>query len=127
MFDQMKNIKALTSLLGNTDEIRKRFDRVQSELEQMRATAEAGAGAVRVTVNGKYRVIRVELDPTMLGSLAGQGADTDIEMIEELIAAATNAAQDKAKQEMGHHMSELTGGLNLNVPGLDQMLNPEGA
>ncbi len=127
MFDQMKNIKALTSLLGNTDEIRKRFDRVQSELEQMRATAEAGAGAVRVTVNGKYRVIRVELDPVMLGSLAGQGADTDIEMIEELVAAATNAAQDKAKQEMGQHMSELTGGLNLNVPGLDQMLNPEGA
>ncbi len=127
MFDQMKNIKALTSLLGNTDEIQKRFDRVQSELEQMRASAEAGAGAVRVTVNGKYRVIRVELDPTMLGSLAGQGANTDIEMIEELIAAATNAAQDKAKQEMGQHMSELTGGLNLNVPGLDQMLNPEGA
>jgi DNA-binding YbaB/EbfC family protein len=124
MFDQLKNLKGLASLLGGSEEIRQRFEQIQSELDRMRVTGEAGAGAVRVTVNGKYRVMRVELDPVMLGSLAGGADDAqmDREMIEQLVAGATNAAQDKAKDQIGQYMQRLTGGLNLDLPGLDQLL-----
>ena len=123
MFDQLKNLKSLASLVGNSDEIRKRFEQIQSELEQIRVTGEAGAGAVRVTVNGKYRVMRVELDPVLLGSLAGDDkGQADQEMIEQLIAGATNAAQDKAQEQIGEHMQRWTGGLNL--PGMDQWISP---
>ena len=55
----------------------------------------------------------------MLASLAGEGDQADQQMIEELIAAATNAALNKARELIQQEMSSLTGGLNIpGLPGL---------
>jgi len=124
MFDQMKNIKDLMGQLGNPQELREKFDQIQQELARKTVEAEAGAGAVRVTVNGKFEVQNVELDPHMIGALAGEGDETDKEMIEELITSATNAALTKAQQMVREEMSKLTGG--LNVPGIENMLGGQG-
>ena len=124
MFDQMKNLKTLASLLGNADEVKARCEQINEELNRMEIEADAGAGAVRVTVNGKMRVLRIELDPMMVMALAGEGADADREMIEELIASAVNAAQEKAQEAVRAQMGQLTGGLNL--PGMDQLLGGAG-
>lgn len=121
----MKNLKNLASLLGNADQVKERFEKINAELDRLEAEADAGAGAVRVTVNGKMRVQRVELDPTMIAALAGEGAEADHEMIEELIASAVNAAQEKAQEAVREQMSQLTGGLNL--PGVDQLLGGMGS
>jgi hypothetical protein len=120
MFDQLKNLKGLASMLGNASELREKFERIQQELAGKTVEADAGAGAVRVTVNGRLQVLRVELDPAMVPSLAGQGADADREMIEELIASATNAALERAQAMIREELGKATGGLNL--PGLDGMM-----
>ena len=120
MFDQMKNLKALAGMMGNADQIKARFEQMQRDLEHKTVSADAGAGAVRVTINGKLHVERVELDPSMTAALVGEGADADREMIEELIASATNAALLKAQEMVKEELASATGGLNL--PGMDGLL-----
>lgn len=120
MFDQMKNLKNLAGMLGNAGEMREKFERLQEELARKTVEADAGAGAVRVTMNGKFEVMRVELDPMMIASLAGEGADADKEMVEELIRAATNAALQKAQEMAREEFSRTAGGLNL--PGMEGLL-----
>lgn len=116
MFDQLKNIKSLAALMANSGELKARFEQFQQELAKKTVDADAGAGAVRVTMNGKFEVLRVAIDPAMMGSLAGEGEDADRRMVEDLIAAAVNAALAKAQQLARDEAMKITGG--LNIPGL---------
>ena len=120
MFDQLKNMKNLAGLMGNAGELREKMEKLQEELSRLTAEADAGAGAVRVVVNGKMQVLSVTLDPAMVTALAGEGADADKQMIEELIVSATNEALNRAQELVKQEMSKLTGGLNL--PGMDGLL-----
>ena len=120
MFDQLKNLKSLAGLMGNPGQMREKMEKLQAELSRLTAEADAGAGAVRVVVNGEMQVISVRLDPAMIAVLAGQGAEADRAMIEELITSATNEALDRAKELVRQEMAKLTDGLNL--PGLDGLL-----
>jgi nucleoid-associated protein EbfC len=120
MFDQLKNLKGLAGMMGNAGELREKMERMQEELARLTADADAGAGAVRVVVNGKMQVLNVTLDPVMVTALAGQGEDTDVQMIEELIVSATNEALRRAQELVRQEMTKLTGGMDL--PGLDGLL-----
>ena len=123
MLDNLKNLGNLAGLLGNAKEMRAKLEAMQAELARKRVEADAGAGAVRVTVNGRFEVVAVRLDPPMLAALVGDGAEEDRQMIEDLIAAATNAAMEKARDLAQDEMRKLTGG--LNIPGLDQLTGGE--
>ena len=120
MFDQMKNLKQLASMLGNPQQLREQFEQVQAELARRSVEADAGAGAVRVTVNGRMQVQRVEFDQPMLVALVGEGDDADREMLEQLIVSATNAALEKAQEMVREELGKMTGGMNL--PGLEGMM-----
>ena len=124
MFDQMKNLKSLAGMLGNAGEMREKMQRMQEELVKITAEADAGAGAVRVVVNGKMQVMSVELDRAMIVALAGEGSDTDKQMIEELIVSATNEALRRAQELVRQEMTKLTGGMDL--PGLEGLMGGEG-
>ena len=117
MFDNLKN---LAGLMGQAGQIKEKFEQLQAQLGQKTAEAEAGAGAVRVVMNGRFEVLAVRLDPTMIAKLAGAGADADRQMVEELIAAAVNAAVLKVQELIKDEMASLTGG--MNIPGLDKLL-----
>ena len=119
MFDQLKNMKNLAGMLGNAQELKAKFEQVQAELAQKTVEADAGAGAVRVTVNGKLEVLRVQFDQPLLAALVGEGVDADREMVEELIVAATNAALAKAQQLVREEISKASG---MNIPGLESLL-----
>lgn len=119
MFDQMKNLKQLASLMGNAGELKAKFEAMQAQLEHKTVEADAGAGAVRVTVNGHLRVVSIHLDPAMTAPV-GSGCEADKGMVEELIVSATNAALTKAKLMIKADMASITGGLNL--PGMDQLM-----
>lgn len=114
------NMKNLMSLLGNAKEMREKFEKVQAELAQKTVEGDAGAGAVRVTVNGKMEVLRVQFDRSMLATLVGTGDDADAAMVEDLVAAAANDAMAKARALIQDEIQKATGGLNL--PGLDKMM-----
>jgi len=120
MFDQLKNLKGLASMLGNPSGMREKLEQIQRELEKMTAEGDAGAGAVRVTVNGKLRVVSMQLEPALIATLAGEGADADREMIEDLILAATNDALQQAQQMAAGQLGKLTG--ELDLPALDGLL-----
>ena len=84
--------------------------------------ADAGAGAVRVVMNGKLEVVRVQIDGPMLATLVGEGSEADQRMVEELIAAAVNAANEKARELIKEEISQVTGGLNIpGLPGLGDL------
>jgi DNA-binding YbaB/EbfC family protein len=121
MFDNLKNF---ASLMGNAGELREKMERMQRELAESTVEADAGAGAVTVTMNGKFEVLAVRLDKVMIQTLAGEGADADQAMIEELIVSACAAAHAKVLQLIKEQTTDLTGGLNL--PGLDQFLSGGG-
>ncbi len=120
MLDQLKNLKSLASLMGNARELREKFEQLQAELSRKTVEAEAGAGAVRVVVNGRFEVVRVHLERPLLQTLAGEGPDADTQMIEDLIAAATNAGIKKAQELARQEVAKITGGLSL--PGLNGMI-----
>jgi DNA-binding YbaB/EbfC family protein len=117
MFDNMKN---MASFLGQAKQMKEKMEQLQTELGDKTVEADAGAGAVRVVANGKLEIISVHLDKPLLATLAGEGADADQQMIEDLITGATNAALDKARELVQQEMAQVTGGLDL--PGLEKMM-----
>lgn len=114
MFENMKN---MASMLQQAKQMREQMEQVQAELARKTIEADAGAGAVRVTMNGKFEVLRVQLDRPMLTALTGTGVEADQRMVEELIAAAMNAAITKTQQHIQGEMSRVTGGLDLGALG----------
>lgn len=110
------NLKQLGELMKNAGAIRERAEQVKAELEHKSVTGESGGGAVRVTLNGKGRCMRIDLDQPLLLGIAGD----DKTMVEELIAAAMNDGMDKVQALVGESIREATGG--LDIPGLDGML-----
>ena len=120
LFQALKSVAKLKDVLRDAGGMREQMEKMNEELAARTVEADAGAGAVRVVMNGKMEVVRVQLDAPLLTALAGSGDAADQTMIEELIAAAVNAASVKAREVVGEEMQRMTGGLDL--PGLSQML-----
>jgi len=104
----------IANLLKQAQQMGSRMQDMRSDLQNVRATGSAGGGLVEVEVNGLGEMLRVTIDPSLIEK-------QDRELIEDLIPAATNQAQMKAKEKHAEAMKEMTGGLNL--PGLDDALN----
>jgi DNA-binding YbaB/EbfC family protein len=119
MFDNLKN---LAGLMGQAREFKVKMEQVQKDLEKKVVEADAGAGAVRVVMNGKFEVLDIKIDRPMLVALAAEGekGDLDARMVEDLIAAAFNAAMEKAREVAEESLAEVTGGLDLG--GFGKML-----
>lgn len=96
---------------GNMNNLMKQAQRMQrqmeenaKELETKEFTAAAGGGAVEVTISGKKEVTKVKLSQEVVDP-------EDIEMLEDLIVAATNEALRQVEEASQESMSKLTGGL----------------
>jgi DNA-binding YbaB/EbfC family protein len=114
------NLKNLAGIMGQMGEFRERAEKLQREMESKTVEGDAGAGAVRVRMNGKFEVLAVELDQNMVASLAGGASGADKKVIEELIAAAFNDAQAKARNILAEEIQKATGG--MSIPGLDKLM-----
>ena len=95
---------------GNMNNLMKQAQRMQRQMEEMQAeletkTVEATAGGemVRVVVTGKKEIVEIELKPEVVDP-------DDIEMLQDLIVAATNEALRMVEQETADAMSKLAGG-----------------
>ena len=95
MFDSLKTMQALGSLMKNKDQIAQAARRVGEKLDALRVEGEAGSGACHATVTGKMRVVDVTLEPSLV---AGMGADEKTRgLAQTLIAEAVNDANTKAQ------------------------------
>ena len=94
----------MANLMKQAQKMQRQMEEQQKELETKEFTAAAGGGAVEVTVSGKREVTKVKL--------AEEVVDQDeIEMLEDLIVAATNEALRQVEQETNAAVSKMTGGL----------------
>lgn len=115
MFDQFKHLQALGKLVGRMDEIKERFAQVQEQLKIKTVTGQAGGGAVRVVVNGVMEVKSVHLEPSLVSSMDTTDGKTR-ELIEELIAEATNDALKKSQAMVRGIMADLAKEFDLPSP-----------
>lgn len=94
----------MNNLMKQAQRMQRQMEETSKELESKEYTASAGGGAVTVTVSGKKEVVSVKLSPEAVDP-------DDIEMLEDLIVAATNEALRQVDEASGAAMSKLTGGL----------------
>ena len=101
----------MNNLMKQAQRMQRQMEEAQKELEEKEVTAAAGGGAVEVTVSGKHEVTKIKLSEEVVDP-------DDIEMLEDLIVAATNEALRKVEAESASAMSKLTGGLGGGIPGM---------
>lgn len=101
----------MTNLMKQAQKMQRQMEEQAKELETKEFTATAGGGAVEVTISGKREILKVKLSEDVVDP-------DDIEMLEDLIVAATNEALRKVEEESGAAMSRLTGGLGGGMPGM---------
>jgi DNA-binding YbaB/EbfC family protein len=94
----------MNNLMKQAQKMQKQMEENQKELEEKEFTATAGGGAVEVTISGKKEITKVKLSEEVVDP-------EDIEMLEDLIMAATNEALRQVEEATQSAMSKLTGGL----------------
>jgi hypothetical protein len=100
----------MDQLFKQVQKMQAEMERIQAELEDETVEGSAGGGMVRAIVNGKRDLLEIKIDPEVVDA-------EETEMLEELICAAVNQAQEKAVELQTESMSKLTGGLPL--PGMN--------
>jgi DNA-binding YbaB/EbfC family protein len=95
----------LGNILKQAQKMQEDLQRAQERLAQEEVTGESGGGLVKVTMNGRHEVKRVAIDPSLLGD--------DRDMLEDLVAAAVNAAVARVAERTQDSMAGLTAGLPL--------------
>ncbi|MBS7311234.1 MAG: YbaB/EbfC family nucleoid-associated protein [Treponema sp.] len=98
-FDMLKNIEQMKSQLGT----------MQEELKQITATGSSGGNIVNVTINGKFEIINLKLDPICVDP-------RDVQMLQDLIIAAHHDAMSKIQEAIKEKYGPLLNG--MNIPGM---------
>ena len=103
-------MKGIGDLMKQAQEMQTRLQEAQTAMANIEVHGESGAGMVKVTMNCRYEVKRVEIDPSLLTE--------DKEVLEDLLAAACNDTVRRVEKTQAERMMEITGGINLPFGGL---------
>jgi DNA-binding YbaB/EbfC family protein len=111
--------KGLGSLVKQAQKVAAEMARVQEELAGKTVEASAGGGMVTVVANGQQEIVSMKVEPEVVDK-------DDVEMLQDLILAATNEALRKSRDMAAEEMKKVTSGLpiagmkipGLNIPGL---------
>ncbi len=107
MLKGLGSLGDLTKLVGQAQEMQKKVEEIQARLETMEIDGSAGAGLVGAVCSGKGLLKRVTIDPSLLAP----GEDKAV--VEDLVVAAVNDAQEKARAAAQAEMAKATEGLPL--------------
>jgi nucleoid-associated protein EbfC len=105
MFDMM-------GMMGKMKEVQAKMKEAQDNLQHITVTAESGAGLVKATVNGQRKLLKIEIDDSILNT-------NDRDMVNDLVVAAVNNAMLTAGERAAEEIKKSTEGLLPNIPGLD--------
>jgi DNA-binding YbaB/EbfC family protein len=100
------------NLQGMMKQIQEKIAQTQSALENMTITSDAGGGMVKVTANGRQQITRIKIEKEVVNP-------DDVEMLEDLVAAAVNKALEESGKVAQQEMAKATSGLLPNIPGLN--------
>ena len=94
----------MNNLMKQAQKMQRQMEEASKEIEEKEITAAAGGGVVEVTVSGKKEVTKIKIDPEAVDP-------DDVEMLEDLIMAATNEALRQMDEYSQQSMSKITGGI----------------
>ena len=97
------------TIMKQAKKMQERMGQLQKELETKTVEAQAGGGMVSVVVNGKFEIVSLKIEKEVVNP-------EDIEMLQDLIAAAVNEGIRKSQEMASSEMAKITGG--LNIPGM---------
>ena len=100
------NMNQQASLMRQAQKMQEDLMKAQEKLEKSQFTAKAGAGVVTATVSGKHELLAIEIAPDAVDP-------DDVEMLQDLIVAAVNAANQMVETASVESMSKISGGLGL--------------
>jgi DNA-binding YbaB/EbfC family protein len=98
-------MKGLGDMMKQAQAMQENMQKMQEELANKEVRGESGAGMVKITMNGRHDVKKVDISPELLTE--------DKTVIEDLLAAAVNDAVRKVEQENKSMMGDLTGGFEM--------------
>jgi nucleoid-associated protein EbfC len=93
------------NLLRQAQQVQENMQKAQAELAKLEVTGESGAGMVKVVLNGRHEAKKVTIDPKLVSE--------DLEMLEDLVAAAINDAARKIGEHSKEKYADLMSGMNL--------------
>ena len=96
----------LQKMMQQAQQMQQKMADLQARMEAHEVEGVAGGGAVKVQLNGKHQLLKVDIDPAML-------SPNEKEVLEDLIVVAYHQAKDKIDSALADQMGALTGGMNL--------------
>ncbi len=108
----MPGLPNMSGMMKQIQKLQEKVAQIQAELETKTVVGEAGGGAVKVTVNGKQRLMKVQVDKEAINP-------DDAEMLEDLFLAATNRALEDSGKMAQEEMAKATNGMLPTIPGLN--------
>ena len=106
---RIPNSGGMGNIMQQAQKMQQQMTEAQADLETREYEASAGGGLVKVSINGKKEISKVTIDPSVIDP-------DDVEMLEDLVAAAVNEAIRLVEDDAAEEMGKITG--SLNVPGL---------
>lgn len=106
MFKGLGQLGDIAGLMKQAKEMQGKMEEAQAEIAEMTAQGEAAGGLVKATVNGKGKLVALDIDPTIL-------REDSKEITEDLIIQAISEGQAKASEMAQKRMAELTEGLPM--------------
>ena len=107
MFDALKSLGNPMDLMRKAQQMQEAMQRTQEELARQTVTADAGAGMVTATVNGRLELVKVRIDKAKIDPAR------DLELLEDVITAAVAAAQAKAAAMVQDRMRKVAADAGL--------------
>jgi nucleoid-associated protein EbfC len=99
----------MAKMMKQARKMQESLAQAQDEIAAMEFTASAGGGMVSVTVTGDHKMVSIAIDPEAIDP-------TEVEMLQDMVVAATNEALRNADDASSNKVGSLTAG--LNIPGL---------
>ncbi len=105
----MKKGGGLGQMMKQAQKMQAKIMKIQEEMAERSVEASSGGGMVTVTANGKQEILSIRIEPEVVDP-------EDVEMLQDLVAAAVNEALKKAQEMVAEEMAKVTGGMQL--PGM---------
>ena len=107
----LPNFGQITEAFKKAQQIQENAQKLQEELDGMELEGRSNDGRASIWLSGNQKPLRVNLDPSLLSE--------EKEKIETATLEALEAAYELSTSTMKERMNEITGGLNLNLPGME--------